>query len=461
MNRVDLCVIGGGPAGMAAAAAAARAGAGVALIDDHSVPGGKVLTPAAGRLTAGPVERYEKRFARRLRAGLRSPRIRCLFGQQVWHIEKGWRVHLAPVGGAARSVEAVSCRSLVIAAGAMERVIPFPGWILPGVFTLGGLNGWAKHGVVPGERVLLAGSGPLLLALAHNLMRSGARIAAVVSMTPPLAPFRYALPLAASMGGAKAFQLGLILARLAFRQVRTRHSTIVSEVAGPGSARQATLTRIDAQGCPVPGTERTLDADVVAVGYGLIPGTDLTRCCGCRDDYDAERGYWRVRVDGNLESSVPGVFVAGDGAAVKGYAAAADEGELAGTAAAARLGFASADTRRADFLRRRVVRARRFGRILDILSVPPPGLFESVPDRTVVCRCEETTLGDIRRAVADGAVDIHDLKRRTRLGMGHCQGRICGQVANEALWRAAGRRRPRERFTARIPARPVALEELF
>ena len=461
MKRVDLAVIGAGPAGMAAAATAARAGATVVIVDDHPAPGGKVLSSTAGVLKMTPLERYEAGIGRALKDGLGHHRIRCIFSHQVWHIEDGRRLYLSPVGGAMAATDTVVCRRMVIAAGAVERVLPFPGWTLPGVFTPGGLNGWARHGVVPGRRIVVAGTGPLLLALAHNLMRAGAHIVAVAQALPAAAPLRFALPLAATMGGYKAFQGAFILARLAARRIPLFASTTVAGVSGTGRVQQVDLARVDPLGRPMPGSGRSVRADVVAVGYGLIPSADLTRLCGCRDRYDADRGYWRVLRNRNLETSVAGVFAAGDGAAVKGYAAAADEGRLAGLVVAAQLGYGRANVQQMASLRRRMNAARRFGRILDALSLPAPGLFAGIPDNTTVCRCEEVTMGDLRQAAAHGAADINDLKRRTRMGMGHCQGRLCGQVANEALWQATGRAQTRDRFSSRIPAKPLAMENLL
>jgi thioredoxin reductase/bacterioferritin-associated ferredoxin len=457
--RVDLAIIGGGPAGLAAAAQAAAAGASVALVDENAEPGGKVLRPGNGRLAATPVERMAVKTAQSLRAGIQrhSSRIRSFFRHQAWHIENGRRLYLSAVGGMAPTVDTIQCRRLILAAGAVERVLPFPGWTLPGVFTLGGLNGWAKHGVAPGRRFVVAGSGPLLPVLVHNLIRSGARIAAIASMTPAAAPFRYALPLGATMGAARAFQAVCYLVRIASARVPVMHATVVARVNGPGRVESVDLAPIDADGRPVPGGSRRIRADGAAVGYGLMPAADLARLCGCREVFDTRRGYWRVSRNRELETSVAGVFAVGDGADIKGYRGAADEGRLAGAVAAAQLGYPPLHARCMAGLIRRIRRARRFGSVLDALSDPLPGILPSIPDDTTICRCEAVTLAAIRQAVAAGAEDIHDIKRRTRIGMGQCQGRFCGQVINELFWQSLGRTRPRAPFTPRIPAKPLPL----
>ena len=197
--------------------------------------------------------------------------------------------------------------------------------------------------------------------------------------------------------------------------------------------------------------------DTVAVSYGLAPSVELTRLCGCRHDYDDRLGYWRVMRSPRMETTIPGVFVAGDGSQIRGYEAAINEGRAAGIAACTQLGKLSFD--QADQLigplQSKLKRAGQFGEAVDGISTPRPGILDSIPDDTIICRCEDVTLGDIRAAVCYGAKGINDIKRRTRLGMGHCQGRFCGQTINELLWKLSAEDLPREVFTPRIPAKPV------
>jgi hydrogen cyanide synthase HcnB len=158
-----------------------------------------------------------------------------------------------------------------------------------------------------------------------------------------------------------------------------------------------------------------------------------------------------------METSISGVFAAGDGLTIKGYSAAIEEGRVAALEACTqldRLGKREADRLLRPALRK-LKRFNRFGQIMDALSTPQPGIFNILTDDTVVCRCEEVTMQDVISAVADGARDVNDIKRRTRLGMGHCQGRFCGQVINELMWRLTDVRKQREVFTPRTPVKPV------
>jgi bacterioferritin-associated ferredoxin len=165
----------------------------------------------------------------------------------------------------------------------------------------------------------------------------------------------------------------------------------------------------------------------------------------------------------HMETTIPGVFVAGDGSQIRGYEAAIDEGRAAGIAACAQLGKLSSGEahRLIQPLHRKLRRVRRFGEALDAISAPRPGILDSMPDDTIICRCEEVKLLDIRKAVALGAGSINDIKRRTRLGMGHCQGHFCGQMINELLWKIGGEKKKREIFTPRIPVKPVPFGALL
>lgn len=473
MKTVDAAVIGGGPGGMAAATEAARRGASVALVEESANLGGKVLKTASHGPPLSPIERHEKRIANRLLADLhrQSARITILSRHQVWHIQDGRTLELSATGGGPLLENRIRCRRLVIAPGAMERIRPFPGWTLPGVFTLGGLNTFVKHGVSPGKRFVIAGSGPLLPVLAHNLVRAGCEIAALVQTIPARKALRHAIPMVASMDPFKAFQGLFYMAQILRKRVPVYSGAAVCRVDGEDRAESVRIIRIGRNGKPVPGTEIDIPAEAVAVGCGLIPCPDLTRLCGCREVYEKALGYWRVERNELMETSVKGVFTAGDGATIKGYEAAALEGRLAGAAAAVGLGYGPDREDGWAGIQKKLEKSRRFGRILDALSAPEPGLLDLITDDTIICRCEETRMRDIRRAAAEGARDIHEIKRRTRTGMGQCQGRFCGQVVNELLWELLWelslespgefKNRKRDRFTPRLPAKPVPLGQLI
>ncbi|MCP4692709.1 MAG: FAD-dependent oxidoreductase [Desulfobacterales bacterium] len=459
MKHFDLIIIGGGPAGVGASIEAAKRGASVALIDENRSLGGKVLTPETVRGGVRPGDRFAGRIGRALLEDFQwvSGKIDLYLDTEVWEVSENKEVslHVHP-GENGRGVR-LAGRGLVVATGAVERSIPFPGWTLPGALTVGGMNRFVKHGTAPGSDFLIAGAGPLQLLLAHHLLEAGARIRAMVVPTRIRDVVERALPLFIGAGFSTAVSAFDHFKRILTGRVPVLRSHALIEARGKGEVEGAVVARVDSNWRPIKGTEKEIPVNAVAAGHGLMPATDLTRLCGCEHVYDEARGYWRVARDHTMETSIPGVFAAGDMCAVKGYQAALLEGRTAGVFAASRLGFMDRKSARAvagpllKKLRGKVM----FGKALDALCLPRPGIFDIITDDVVVCRCEEVRAGDIRAAAADGARDINDVKRRTRLGMGHCQGRFCGPVVNELLRRFTTNPRPRELFTPRIPARPV------
>jgi NADPH-dependent 2,4-dienoyl-CoA reductase/sulfur reductase-like enzyme len=464
LKQVDLAVIGGGPAGMAAAVEAARAGMEVGLIHEASHPGGKVLRPGIPGIGIGGESASVSRTRRLIFGQLKSfaARIRVYDNAEVWHVSSDRAIEFSAGGELKRSPQTLCCKRLIVAPGAVERVIPFPGWTLPGVFTVGGLNTLVKRGVVPGKRCLVAGSGILLPLLAHHLARAGVRVVGVVAPMAVGNDFQHIPALISGLDTSRWIEGLQFLWAFIKHRIPVYTSSSIAGVTGDESVRSVVITDVDSHWRPVKGTEKTIAADTVAMGYGLMPSVELTRQLGCEHHYDRDRGYWRTVSNVKGGTSLPWVLMAGDGVEIKGYPAAVHQGRIAGIEAAAQLGFhiASREAAGMTALLRKIERQRRFGRTLDALTLPRPGILDLLTDDTVICRCEEITYSTIKTAVANGARDINDIKRRTRLGMGHCQGRFCGQVINELLWKLIGRKTKREIFTPRIPVRAVSFGEL-
>lgn len=449
---------------MAAAVEAAHAGAFVGLIDQGPCLGGKVLQPEASAQRRGAGNPFTGQIRRRLHGRLHTlrSRIRVFTDSEVWHISGDRCIEFSSGGELHRAAHTLHCRRLIVSPGALERVIPCPGWTLPGVFTVGGLNTLVKRGIAPGRRCLVVGSGILLPLLVHHLVRTGIRVTGVA--TPMTAAQKWPhLPALGSGLDASRWIDGLqFVWAFIKRRIPVYTSCCVARITGDESIRSVVLTDVDPQWRPVKGTEKTIATDTVALGHGLIPALELTRQLGCEHRFDPVRGYWRTVSDARSRTTRPWVLVAGDGVEIKGYAAAADQGRIAGLEAASQLGFNLSSEQKSErnTILRKLNRQRRFSRALDRLTRPQPGVFDLLTDDTVICRCEEISLKSIKTAVAHGARDINDIKRRTRLGMGPCQGRFCGQVINELLWKLTGSQTEREIFTPRIPVRVVSFGEL-
>ncbi|MEU3985203.1 FAD-dependent oxidoreductase [Streptomyces sp. NPDC026672] len=429
-ERAHLAVVGAGPAGLAAALAAATRGVRVTLVDAGEQAGGQFYRQPAAALGArrpGALH-HEWRTWERLRAGLdrqlAAGRVRHLTDHHVWGVEResagaGFAVH-ALLGPAQEDGVVVRADAVLLATGGHETVLPFPGWTLPGVVTAGGAQAMLKGGLVlPGRTAVVAGTGPLLLPVATGLAAAGARVAALVESADPRALSRHSAALVArpeKLAEGARYAAGLLRHRV---RVLVRHAVV--EAYGGDRLEAVTVAALDAGGRTRPGSARRLPCDTLAVGHGLLPHTDLAETLGC-----ALEGMG-VRVDAEQRTDVPGVWAAGEATGVGGAALALAEGHIAGRSIAARLRGAVPDPRTWVAADRARTRLRAFFTALDAVCAPPAGLARSVPDDTVVCRCEEVTAGEVRAATEEwGAGDLRTVKLLTRAGMGWCQGRMCG-----------------------------------
>ena len=428
-ERPHLAVIGAGPAGLAATAAAAAHGVRVTLLDSAARAGGQFYRQPAAELNARRPqalhhrwrtwERLRDSLARHVEAGNATH----LTDHHVWFVERRSSDHFtvhALLGPAQEDPVEVRADAVLIATGGYEKVLPFPGWPLPGVLTAGGAQAMLKGSLaVPGRTAVVAGTGPLLLPVATGLAAAGVEVAALVESADPKAFLRRPRVLAAQPG--KVAEGAQYAARLLRHRVKllTRHTVV--EAHGDERLEAVTVAALDTGGRIRPGTERRFACDTLAVGHGMLPHTDLAETLGCRLE------GLRVHVDDEQRTDVPGLWAAGETTGIGGADLALTEGHIAGRSAAARLTGAVPDPRGWATAAKSRTRLREFSAALDTVYAPPACWTDLVTDDTIVCRCEEVAGGAIREAVAGlGADDVRTVKLLTRAGMGWCQGRMCG-----------------------------------
>jgi len=232
-------------------------------------------------------------------------------------------------------------------------------------------------------------------------------------------------------------------------------------VRGEGGVREVVVRPVDSDWRPQ-GAERVFAADAVALGHGLVPGTEVTRLLRADHRFVADQGGWIAERDGDFRTTVEGLYVAGDGCGISGGAAAEIEGRIAGLTAALDLGRLEKGEyeRRAAPLRRAMGRAESVGMRMSRMMTPRPGILETITAETVVCRCEDVTRAEIEETLEAGAFEVNQLKSWTRCGMGPCQGRMCGEAAARLVAERVGGREKAGVWTARVPIRPVALDDL-
>ncbi|MDV7218025.1 FAD-dependent oxidoreductase [Streptomyces prunicolor] len=453
-DRPHLAVIGAGPAGLAATVATAAHGVRVTLIDSAAQAGGQFYRQPAAELNAGRPqalhhqwrtwERLRDALARHMEAG----RVTHLTDHHVWLVERrlerqaggadrnAFTVH-ALLGPEQQDPVEVRADAVLLATGGYEKVLPFPGWTVPGVLTAGGAQAMLKGALaVPGRTAVVAGTGPLLLPVATGLAAAGVEVAALVESADPKAFARRSRALAAQPG--KVAEGTRYAAQLLRHRVKllTRHTVVQAH--GDDRLEAVTVAALDTDGRVRPGTERRIACDTLAVGHGMLPHTDLAETLGCRLDGTD------VQVDDEQRTDVPGVWAAGETTGIGGAALSLAEGHIAGRSAAARLNGTEPDPRIWAPAAKSRTKLREFFAALDTVYAPPAGWTDLVTDDTVVCRCEEVTGGAIREAVDGlGAGDVRTVKLLTRAGMGWCQGRMCGPaVAGLAGCELTPSRRP-------------------
>ncbi|WP_084958226.1 NAD(P)/FAD-dependent oxidoreductase [Thermoactinospora rubra] len=452
MSAYDLAVVGGGPAGVAGALTAAQAGLRVALLDAAPRLGGQYFRrlPETFHATREAALHHGlDRFLRQSRA-LRSL-ADVLLEHRVWAVERhgglGDFVVHAVAGDREERPVTVRASALLIATGAHDRPLPFPGWDLPGVLTAGGAQALLKGNlVVAGRRVVVAGTGPFPLPVAAGLARAGARVVEVLEANGPLGLARHPALAASKLGEAAGYALALARHRVPYR---ARQAVVAAH--GDGELTHVTVGRLDRDWRVV--ATRTVECDTLAVGYGFVPQVELAVQAGCAMGHDLD-GSPVVSVDAAQRTSVAGVYAAGEPTGVGGAELAEVEGRIAGHAAAADLRSAvhlaaeppgTAVHRPAEppgtpahwaagpaglavpepLLRRRA-RLRAFAQALHRAYPVRPGWRDWLTPATLVCRCEEVPYEAVREAMDLGATDARSVKLLARPGMGWCQGRMCG-----------------------------------
>jgi D-hydroxyproline dehydrogenase subunit alpha len=388
----EIVIVGAGPAGIAAAWAAAQSRKRVALVDDTPWLGGQIWRGQQAKPSIQQAQHWLER----------------LHGSGVTILDRT-SVIAAPRPGVLlaehpEGAREIRWQKLILATGARELFLPFPGWTLPGIVGPGGLQALVKHGwPIRGQRVVLAGSGPLLLAVADGLKQHGARVISISEQSPLSRVAGFAAGLLAHPG--KLLQGAQIKLRLL--GVPHRHGVWPVKAEGDEQVRRVTLTNGD--------RTWTEECDVLACGFGLVPNVELPLALGCGLNGDF------VRVDDSQQTSVANVFCAGEPTGIGGADCALAEGQIAGYAASGQRAKAeSLFAERAAWHRFRVSLAETFAL--------RPELKSLAADDTLVCRCEDVTLGRMKQFNG-----WRDAKLQSRCGMGTCQGRVCGAAAKVIL----------------------------
>jgi NADPH-dependent 2,4-dienoyl-CoA reductase/sulfur reductase-like enzyme len=443
----EVLVIGAGPAGMSAALELQARGFVTTVVDDQPAPGGRIFAAIEKRKLHSADDRIGAELVREFRRGGGH----FLPETEVWQIEPGPRIFLTQDGLA----KMLQPQFVLLATGAQERPMPFPGWELPGVMTIGGAQILLKTArQLPDRPVWLVGTGPLLLLYASQCIAAGGAVAGILDTTPPgrrTASIKH-LPAALRYGWRDLLR-GLSWLWRTQRLKIIRNVTAIEAIGTDRLAAVRYTTRAGLVG--------EIATELLFTHDGVVPGVHTTFSAGCMHRWNTIQKCFEPELDNYGASSNPTIFVSGDGGAINGARAAMLSGRLSGIGIARAAGILTTHDaeRAAGPLRRELARASAFRRFIDVLY-PPSELATS--DSTVVCRCEEVTAGQVRLALR-GRPNLgpNGVKIATRIGMGPCQGRQCGLSLTRLVAEAHGGGPDNIGFlNIRPPLKPLTLGEL-
>ena len=472
----DIAIVGAGPAGLAAALTLNKLGAGVTILDELPVTGGQV-----GHLQPGD-------FLDGTSSARQSARVEAVFREVSARADIEWRLQSSVFGSSRPSGYRVSDRgpshelwiqgpqgisllhanAVLMAPGSHERPFAFPGWTLPGVMGAGAIQTFVRGQRLPGERFALVGSHPFQLRVADELLNAGAPLAAVVfTQRRRRALATIADPLVALRHPRALRDLTQMFRRIERANVPVIFGHAPIRTDGAGRVESVTIASLRLDGSPDRNRTRQIECDCLGIAHGWMASSELVRQAGAKVHWNEYAGGWLAAHDEWLQSSVQGLFVAGDVTGVEGADAACEKGRIAALGMLRSLGRldAAAACEKAAPSRRRLKRIRQFTSLVELFARPPAQLaLETMSDDTMLCRCQSISCGELRRALIDHAyvTSADAAKSLCGVGMGRCQGRMCGEDAARIVASVRGSSVEEVGpFQARAPIKPVLLATLM
>ncbi len=466
-NTYHVAVIGAGIGGLSAAHTLAGHGFNIVLIDENPHMGGQFLrrpfrphNSDTGGTASGSRSRLLDRIHQDpmvpagtwLAEAVTAPGagVDILHPAQVLGIFPDRRIWImaSPTAGTAAGQDArlmeIKAEILVLATGAREQYLPFKGWTLPGVMSLGAAQILVKsHQVLPGACTAIAGTSPLMMALANDLLKHRGHVAALAdshSMRWKMGQLPFFI-----RHFPKLIQGACYAARLFRHRIPVLHGHSVQEAQGQERVSGAVFARTGPDGCLLPGTDRFWKVDSLAVGHGFVPNIELPVQAGCRVTYDPALGGWAAAVTVNMETSVNGIYAVGETTGIGGAEQSWIQGKITGMSILEQLGcIHPLQSRWGRFVKtrhqlyHRADECRSYGALLNRVCRVPAAAYGRIPDDTVICRCENITMQTIKQAVQNGFTSWSSIKKATRCGMGRCQARICGPIIQKIIQALTG-----------------------
>ena len=451
-TEYDVIVIGAGPSGVSSAIKCAEKGLKVLIVDSNQNCGGQIYR--------APPKSYKKKIDKSLKENkiqikfsqdLEKNNIDTAYNHTVWQVSPGFKIDAFNEN----KIIQWKTKNLIIATGTYEKIIPFEGWTTSGVIGLAACTIMLKsHQVIPGNKIVLAGNGPLLLLVAFYILKFGGKVDAIIDTSSKLDWIKSTLSL---ISNPKNFFQGMYwMLKIIISKIPIYSEYMVSKVSKNKNEILIEIKNIRSK------KTKKINTEVLAVGHGLIPSTDITRLLRANHIYNEIKGGWIAKTDKFFRSSIKGLYITGDGAGISGAEAANDKGSLAGYAILydEKLINEEIFNFETNKILKKLTKYEVFAKTIADLNSTPIELINDIGENTILCRCEDITKKEILDAIDKGAKNLNQIKTWTRFGMGPCQGRTCHYSISRIVASKLGCR-PEDLgyLTGRSPIRPVPLDK--
>ena len=451
-KEYDVIIIGAGPSGVKAALKCSKKDLKVLIVDSNENSGGQIYrAPPKSYIKKGKKSLEENLIQIKFSEKIKKNNIDTAYNHTVWQVSPGFKIDAFNEEGAVQW----NARTLIVATGSYEKIIPFEGWTTPGVIGLAACTIMLKsHQTIPANKIILAGNGPLLILVAYYVLKFGGKVDAIIDTSSKIKWIKSMFSLVLN---PKNFIQGISwILKIFFSRVPIYSNSLVTKTIKTNNGISVEIQNIKNKKI------KNIDTEVLAVGHGLIPSSDITRLLKLDHLYNELKGGWITRLDKNFRSSMKGLYITGDGSGISGAIAAEDKGELAAYAVLKDLDIINEKEfkNKTHKILKRLNRYEIFAKGIAELNFTPQSLIKNINNNTILCRCEDITKKEIINAVNNGAKNLNQIKSWTRFGMGPCQGRTCQySVAKVVSEHLKCNIEDLGYLTGRTPLRPFPLDK--
>jgi thioredoxin reductase len=460
-HKYNVVIVGSGFSGIVAAGLLADFNLSILLVDENIHIGGQLLRKIPDELGEYPSYRpeYIKKIGFRFLNNIKKKKIKIMNRTCVVGVYPDNQLMME---SERKEVLAVSYDVLLFATGARERFLPFKGWTLPGVYSTGLVQVMMKSsGILPARKMLMAGSGLFLFSVGYEFLKNKGKLSAILEQTGMMDKIKM-LPLLFHQF-SKFAEGGKFLSKIYLSGVPIKYRRKIVEARGSNGVEEVVVGKVDASGKLIEGTEKIYKTNALAVGYGFVPNIEGPQMAGCDLEFSEQKGGWTVKVNEGLETSVKNVLAAGEITGVGGALKSINEGKIAALTILNK--FEKIDKENYHRQLKKLTKERnhhmKFTDCFNSLYKIPKNAVADIPDDTIICRCEDINMGEIKRGIDSGFTTPKGLKTAVRISMGNCQGRICGPVVYDIL-KVLTKQAPETLgpFGARPPLKPVSIGAL-